>query len=114
MDVASWLRSLGLEQYEAAFRENAYDLLAPNLSQTVWRCPAPRTSIISASTSSAAWRRWRQCAAHAAWCIAEAGAEQAVKVGNVGKSRLQGDIGNSNLASAGRLSACTLVLGAAR
>ena len=23
MDVASWLRSLGLEQYEAAFRENA-------------------------------------------------------------------------------------------
>ena len=25
MDVASWLRSLGLEQYEAAFRENAID-----------------------------------------------------------------------------------------
>jgi hypothetical protein len=23
MDVASWLRSLGLEQYEATFRENA-------------------------------------------------------------------------------------------
>ena len=26
MDVASWLRSLGLEQYEAAFRENAIDV----------------------------------------------------------------------------------------
>ena len=25
MDVASWLRSLGLEQYEAAFRENGVD-----------------------------------------------------------------------------------------
>ena len=25
MDVASWLRSLGLEQYEATFRENAID-----------------------------------------------------------------------------------------
>ena len=23
MDLAGWLRSLGLEQYEAAFRENA-------------------------------------------------------------------------------------------
>ena len=25
MDVAAWLRGLGLEQYEAAFRENAID-----------------------------------------------------------------------------------------
>ena len=25
MDLAVWLRSLGLEQYEAAFRENAID-----------------------------------------------------------------------------------------
>jgi hypothetical protein len=25
MDAASWLRSLGLEQYEAAFRENGVD-----------------------------------------------------------------------------------------
>jgi hypothetical protein len=25
MDVASWLRSLGLEQYEATFRDNAVD-----------------------------------------------------------------------------------------
>jgi SAM domain (Sterile alpha motif) len=25
MDVASWLRSLGLEQYEAVFRENEID-----------------------------------------------------------------------------------------
>ena len=33
MDVADWLRSLGLEQYEAAFRENAVtaDLL-PSLT----------------------------------------------------------------------------------
>ena len=26
MDLASWLRGLGLEQYEAVFRENAIDL----------------------------------------------------------------------------------------
>ena len=26
MDVASWLRNLGLEQYEAVFRENAIDV----------------------------------------------------------------------------------------
>jgi SAM domain (Sterile alpha motif) len=25
MDLGGWLRSLGLEQYEAAFRENAID-----------------------------------------------------------------------------------------
>ena len=25
MDVADWLRSLGLEQYEPAFRDNAID-----------------------------------------------------------------------------------------
>ena len=25
MDLAVWLRSLGLEQYEAAFRDNAID-----------------------------------------------------------------------------------------
>ena len=33
MDVASWLRSLGLEQYEAAFRENAItEKLLPSLT----------------------------------------------------------------------------------
>ena len=33
MDVADWLRALGLEQYEAAFRENAVDAdLLPNLT----------------------------------------------------------------------------------
>ena len=33
MDVASWLRSLGLEQYEAAFRENAIDVsVLPDLT----------------------------------------------------------------------------------
>ena len=33
MDVADWLRVLGLEQYEAAFRENAVDAdLLPNLT----------------------------------------------------------------------------------
>ena len=26
MDIGGWLRSLGLEQYEAAFRENAIEL----------------------------------------------------------------------------------------
>ena len=26
MDVAAWLRSLGLSRYEAAFRKNAIDL----------------------------------------------------------------------------------------
>jgi class 3 adenylate cyclase len=32
VDVASWLRNLGLERYEAAFRENDVDLdLLPNL-----------------------------------------------------------------------------------
>jgi len=25
MDIGGWLRSLGLEQYEAAFRQNAID-----------------------------------------------------------------------------------------
>ena len=33
MDVASWLRSLGLEQYEAVFRENAIDVsVLPDLT----------------------------------------------------------------------------------
>jgi hypothetical protein len=33
MDVGGWLRGLGLEQYEAAFRENAIDdMVLPNLT----------------------------------------------------------------------------------
>jgi hypothetical protein len=33
MDVGAWLRELGLEQYEAAFRENAVDAeLLPKLT----------------------------------------------------------------------------------
>lgn len=33
MDIAAWLRSLGLEQYEPAFRENAVDVgLLPRLT----------------------------------------------------------------------------------
>src|SRR6516225_2198515 len=33
MDLGGWLRSLGLEQYEAAFRENAIDdTVLPNLT----------------------------------------------------------------------------------
>src|SRR5262249_10523876 len=33
MDLGGWLRSLGLEQYEAAFRENAIDLsILPDLT----------------------------------------------------------------------------------
>ena len=29
MDVAAWLRALGLDQYEAAFRENPIDGMMP-------------------------------------------------------------------------------------
>src|SRR5450755_1338528 len=36
--------------------------------------------------------------AHAAWRVAEAGAEQAVEMGDVGKARLQCDLGNPALA----------------
>ena len=33
MDIGGWLRRLGLEQYEAAFRENAIsDKVLPNLT----------------------------------------------------------------------------------
>jgi SAM domain (Sterile alpha motif) len=33
MDIAGWLRSLGLEQYEAAFRDNAItEKVLPNLT----------------------------------------------------------------------------------
>ena len=33
MDIGGWLRSLGLEQYEAAFHENAIDFsVLPNLT----------------------------------------------------------------------------------
>ena len=33
MDLGGWLRSLGLEQYEASFRENAIDLgILPDLT----------------------------------------------------------------------------------
>jgi hypothetical protein len=33
MDLGGWLRSLGLEQYEAAFRQNAIDdAVLPNLT----------------------------------------------------------------------------------
>jgi SAM domain (Sterile alpha motif) len=33
MDLGGWLRSLGLEQYEAAFRENAIDIsVLPDLT----------------------------------------------------------------------------------
>ena len=34
MDLGGWLRSLGLEQYEAAFRENAIDeSILPDLTE---------------------------------------------------------------------------------
>ena len=34
MDLGGWLRSLGLEQYEAAFRENAIDdTVLPDLTE---------------------------------------------------------------------------------
>jgi len=36
MDLAGWLRSLGLEQYEAIFRENAIDeTILPDLTDYV-------------------------------------------------------------------------------
>ena len=46
MDLASWLRSLGLEQYEAVFRENVIDLsVLPEFDRArtwkSWRYPAP-------------------------------------------------------------------------
>jgi hypothetical protein len=38
MDVADWLRMLGLERYEAAFRENDVDVeLLPTLTAGPWR-----------------------------------------------------------------------------
>jgi len=38
MDLGEWLRSLGLEQYEATFRENAVnEEVLPNLSSPVSR-----------------------------------------------------------------------------
>ncbi len=39
MDLGGWLRSLGLERYEAAFRENEIDdMVLPNLTavETKW------------------------------------------------------------------------------
>jgi hypothetical protein len=42
MDIAAWLRGLGLERYEAAFRDNEIDwevlpkLTSEDLKETVW------------------------------------------------------------------------------
>jgi SAM domain (Sterile alpha motif) len=37
MDVADWLRALGLERYEATFSENDVDTkLLPNLTAVCW------------------------------------------------------------------------------
>jgi SAM domain (Sterile alpha motif) len=33
MDIVVWLRSLGLEKYEAAFRENDIDAVLPSLTE---------------------------------------------------------------------------------
>ena len=56
MDVADWLRSLGLERYEAAFRENAVDTdLLPNLTTDDLRILASLWSAIAAVS-------WRQFA----------------------------------------------------
>jgi SAM domain (Sterile alpha motif) len=47
MDIGGWLRSLGLERYEAAFRENEIDeavlpnLTAEDLKDLGWHCGAP-------------------------------------------------------------------------
>ena len=62
MDVASWLRSLGLEQYEAAFRENAItEKLLPSL--TAEDLKDLGVSIVghrraAAQQFSRFWRKW--------------------------------------------------------
>jgi len=41
MDIGGWLRSLGLEQYEAAFHENAIDFsVLPDLTERILRSSA--------------------------------------------------------------------------
>jgi hypothetical protein len=41
MDIGGWLRSLGLEQYEAAFHENAIDFsVLPDLTERILRISA--------------------------------------------------------------------------
>ena len=38
MDIGGWLRSLGLQQYEAIFRDNAIDeTVLPDLTIRIWR-----------------------------------------------------------------------------
>ena len=60
MDVADWLRALGLERYEAAFRENDVDaevlpkLTADDLKET-WR-------YLSSAIAAVCWRRSPRCA----------------------------------------------------
>ena len=45
MDVAGWLRNLGLEQYEAAFRDNVVnEKVLPSLTADLRRCSQPDLS----------------------------------------------------------------------
>ena len=50
MDLGEWLRSLSLEQYEAAFRENGVsEQVLPNLTdRRTWRSWASAWSVIAA------------------------------------------------------------------
>ena len=54
MDISGWLRSLGLEKYEAAFRENEID-------ETV-------LASLTHETSEGAWRHSTRAPAEAARC----------------------------------------------
>ena len=45
MDIATWLRGLGLEQYEQTFRDNAIDAavlpaLTDHAFEGAWACPS--------------------------------------------------------------------------
>ena len=68
MDVADWLRALGLERYEATFRENDVDTkLLPNLTADDLR----DLGVTSVGHAPAAPRSDRRVAAqrHAGWMI---------------------------------------------
>ena len=53
MDVAHWLRDLGLERYEAAFRANDVNAqLLPNLTAATSRISASPQSAIAATPGS--------------------------------------------------------------
>src|SRR5947209_1540369 len=59
MDVGAWLRELGLEQYEVAFREHAVDTeVLPTLTVTA----SKRWASSRSATADACWKRSLCCA----------------------------------------------------